>query len=389
MEPAKNVEELASGRENLRAVPRFGVDEDAQVLLVEYGTSLCCRIVDLSLGGCRIRTKERFTARAKARVEVSFKVRGLAFRFCGMTQWTDGRNLAGIRFVDVSTRRREDLAEAIGEIAEKAAAKQAAEKLAAEQEAAAKLAAEEHAAAPAANAPDAGKQNESQQQHSTVQMPAIEAQPLHGSRTLFALPWAGGGQRTPTATIPMATIKELSGPLGGSATAERSEAEQRPPRASSGSPQLVAAQRPETPVASQPPSKPIGRERRAQSREGVDTSAIIFLVNVASVLTGRILDLSLGGCRIRTDERFPVGIYTRIETEFRLEGLPFRLGGVIQAIHDQDRRNVGIRFLDMSSRKREQIEQLIEEIEAAKRDQGPGTSHPSEPRPLAGGPGRE
>ena len=349
MEPAKNVEELASGRENLRAVPRFGVDEDAQVLLVEYGTSLCCRIVDLSLGGCRIRTKERFTARAKARVEVSFKVRGLAFRFCGMTQWTDGRNLAGIRFVDVSARRRDDLAEAIGEIAEKAAAKEAAEKLAAEQE----------AAAPAANAPDAGKQNESQQQHSTVQAQVIEAQPLHDSRTLFALPWASGGQRTPTATI-----KELSGPLGGSAAAERSEAEQRPAGALSGSPQLVAAQKPETPVASQPPSKPNGRERRAQSREGVDTSAIIFLVNVASMLTGRILDLSLGGCRIRTDDRFPVGIYTRIEVEFCLDGLPFRLGGVIQGIHD--RHTVGIRFLDISSRKREQIEQLMEEIREKK-----------------------
>jgi len=346
MEPAKNVEELASGRENLRAVPRFGVDEDAQILLVEYGSTYCCRIVDLSLGGCRIRTKERFTARAKARVEVSFKVRGLAFRFCGMTQWTDGRNLAGIRFVDVSARRRDDLAEAIGEIAEKAAAKEAAEKLAAEQE----------AAAPAANAPDAGKQNESQQHHSTVQAPA---QVLGGgSRTLFALPWASGGQWTPTATI-----KELSGPLGGSAAAERSEAEQRPAGALSGSPQLVAAKKTETPAAGQQPSKSNVRERRAQSREGVDTTAIIFLVNVASVLTGRIIDLSLGGCRIRTDERFPVGIYTRIETEFRLEGLPFRLGGVIQAIHDQDRRNVGIRFLDMSSRKREQIEQLIDEIE--------------------------
>jgi hypothetical protein len=69
----------------------------------------------------------------------------------------------------------------------------------------------------------------------------------------------------------------------------------------------------------------------------------------------------LGGCRIYTDERFPVGIYTRVETEFRLEGLPFRLGGVIQAIHD--RRHVGIRFLDMSSRKREQLEQLVREIE--------------------------
>ena len=57
-----------------------------------------------------------------------------------------------------------------------------------------------------------------------------------------------------------------------------------------------------------------------------------------------------------------------METEFHIEGLPFRLGGVIQAVHDWDRRNVGIRFLDLSTRKREQVEQLIEEIEELRGD---------------------
>jgi len=41
--------------------------------------------------------------------------------------------------------------------------------------------------------------------------------------------------------------------------------------------------------------------------------------------------------------------------------LPFRLGGVIQAIHD--RNTVGIRFLDLSERKRKQVLELIGEIE--------------------------
>ncbi len=114
-------------------------------------------------------------------------------------------------------------------------------------------------------------------------------------------------------------------------------------------------------------AKPAGRDRREASREEVDTSAVIFLIKIASRLRGRILDLSLGGCRIRADERFPVGIYTRVETEFQLEGLPFRLGGVVQAIHDK--HTVGIRFLDMSSRKREQVEQLMEDIREM-RDKG-------------------
>jgi c-di-GMP-binding flagellar brake protein YcgR len=58
-----------------------------------------------------------------------------------------------------------------------------------------------------------------------------------------------------------------------------------------------------------------------------------------------------------------VGIYTRVETEFRLQGLAFRLSGVVQALHDQQKQVVGIRFLDLSVRKREQVEQLIKEIE--------------------------
>jgi c-di-GMP-binding flagellar brake protein YcgR len=123
-----------------------------------------------------------------------------------------------------------------------------------------------------------------------------------------------------------------------------------------------------------------GRERRAQSRYAVDTSAAIILVHSGSRLSGRILDLSLGGCRIRTDERFKVGIFTRIETEFLVEGLPFRLSGVIQAIHGP--QLAGIRFLDVSERKRAQLLQLIMEIKAKEvgggiadqRDTGGGAS---------------
>jgi len=106
------------------------------------------------------------------------------------------------------------------------------------------------------------------------------------------------------------------------------------------------------------------RARRKEARQDVDTSVQILLINVGSRLRGRILDLSLGGCRIRTDDRFPVGIYTRVETEFYIEGLPFRLGGVIQQVYD--RKTIGIRFLDLSERKRQQVQELIAEIEEAR-----------------------
>lgn len=112
-----------------------------------------------------------------------------------------------------------------------------------------------------------------------------------------------------------------------------------------------------------PAGNPPAAERRAHARYAVDTSANIIFVRTGSRLSGRIVDLSIGGCRIFCDQRFPVGIFARIEAEFRVEGITFRLGGVLQRI--SDRRIVGIRFLDMSHRKREQLAQLIEGIKAA------------------------
>jgi hypothetical protein len=96
-------------------------------------------------------------------------------------------------------------------------------------------------------------------------------------------------------------------------------------------------------------------------RQMVETRATVFFIDVRAQMTGNIVDLSMSGCRIRTDEQFPVGIYRRVETEFNFDGLPFRLPGVVQALHNKF--TVGIRFLDMSSRKREQLTQLMEEIE--------------------------
>jgi hypothetical protein len=111
-------------------------------------------------------------------------------------------------------------------------------------------------------------------------------------------------------------------------------------------------------------------DRRSQRRYAVDEAATLHFIEVRAQITGRILDLSMSGCRIRTNERFPVGIYRRIETEFKLDGLPFRLGGVVQSIHDTF--TVGIRFLDVSPRKRDQLAFLMDEFEAMQNSSASG-----------------
>jgi hypothetical protein len=288
METAETVEELKTWQEDRRGASRYGLDEEAYLSLVERGLIVPCRILELSLDGCRVQAPERLPVKFKMGVEVGFKLRGLSFRINGLVQWTDCQHLAGIRFASVSRRRREELAEALSKTkAEKAAGvvEQVSEEPVIAERPAEMRVAKEQAAVPKPAGPES----------LPVQVPA----------------------------------------------------------------QPVAA-----PVAAPANAKPGKRERRESSREAVDTSAVIDLIRIASRLPGRILDLSLSGCRICTDEPFPVGIYTRVETEFRLDGLPFRLGGVIQGIHD--RHTVGIRFLDMSSRKKEQVEQLMEEIREKK-----------------------
>ena len=75
-----------------------------------------------------------------------------------------------------------------------------------------------------------------------------------------------------------------------------------------------------------------GRERRSYARHHVDSGTTFFPVDLSVRFRGRILDVSLGGGRIRAAERFPVGIYRRVE--FTLDRMPFQLAGVVQALHD-------------------------------------------------------
>jgi hypothetical protein len=273
MEETENPDDLVAQEQERRGMPRCKVEADATLLLLSTGSETPCRIVELSLGGCRLEMRQRIPLGVGAPVEANFKIQGIAFRLSGLTEWTAGK-IVGLSFGPVSPRRRDDLMEVLCEVEAKNAA-----------------AAQEPGPGPAEKDPEP--------------RPIASPAPILVPR--------------PSST-------------------EQPEAERQPVPAPAGA----------------------EHDRRGDRRCQVDTSAVIYLVKIGSKLAGQILDLSLGGCRIHTAERFPVGIYTRVETEFRLQGLPLRLGGVIQAIHG--RNLVGIRFLDVSQRKREQIAELIDEI---------------------------
>lgn len=297
--------EASSDYQNRRAYPRYAIDEPSTLQLISHGVSLQSHILDLSLEGCRLRLLEPYTVGKGTRVEVAFKVNGVAFRFAGLIQWTDQNHLAGIHFVEIISRRREQLAEVVSEM-QRAAEARAAEELA--KKASAELEASEAAACDLAETP------------AQVEQPNL--------------------------------IQNVADAVDNSEREQSGHAQLQ---------QIVQIERNphEGALALNGPAQE-KRDRRVQERHHVDTTAKVLLIRIGSKLNGHIVDLSMSGCRIRSDERFPVGIYTRVETEFRLEGMPFLLSGVIQAVHDP--KNIGIRFLDLSLRKREQLEQLIAEI---------------------------
>jgi hypothetical protein len=358
---------LAAQELERRGMPRCAVDEEASLLLLSHGSAMPGRMVELSLGGCRIVLRQRTSPSLHAAVETVFKIRGIAFRLSGVTEWTSGGSV-GIRFGAMSSRRRDDLMEVLCEVEAENAAKVLKEAAGLETTGTAQP-------TPINRVPP------SQRPQGTSSFRAwAEKNPELGADETTGLPGSGQEQSAPAASVrkfrlldlvfrrapgpgPLAAIRNPTQAAGASAIpaanhlsapdlAAAESASQTQPRA-----KTLPESRGQTAETESAPSR---RDRRSAPRCEIDNSAVIFLVKIGSKLTGQILDLSLGGCRIRTAQRFPVGIYTRVETEFQVQGLPLRLGGVIQAIYD--RHVVGIRFLDVSPRKRAQIAELVEEI---------------------------
>jgi hypothetical protein len=94
--------------------------------------------------------------------------------------------------------------------------------------------------------------------------------------------------------------------------------------------------------------------------EAGDSPASLALTGDDGVLGGDIVDLSLTGCLMRLSCLRPIRLKAQAEVSFHVEGLPFRLAGVTEAMHDK--RTLEIRFLQMSRRSRDDLNQVITEL---------------------------
>ena len=352
MGEAEKLVGLAAQEMERRGMPRCVVDEEATLVLVSRGLTIPGRLMELSVSGCRIALKEKIPQGMHAAVETSFRVRGIAFRLSGLTEWTAGSNTVGVSFGPMSARRRDDLLEVLCEVETVHAAEAGATR--SDTLTDARADASGLPAAAGRGSPPVLAARELVRPMAKPESFQLLNAVLRKVANAEAAPGAANGDLT---RADEGAGLESAGLEGAAKYGAPAKADERAEQTALAEP----PSEPEPASMTEPAARPSSRrDRRTEARCDVDTSVVIILVKIASKLAGQILDLSLGGCRIHTVDRFPVGIYTRVEIEFKLQGMALLLGGVVQAIHG--RNEVGVRFLDVSLRKREMLAELIAEI---------------------------
>jgi hypothetical protein len=345
MDKAENPIPPTAEIDERREMPRCLVDAPTTMVVLAKRIIMVGRMTQLSLSDCCIVLPKTLSNAASAAVECTFQIRGVGFRLEGIIESVED-TLATVYFHTMSSRSRDDLMEVLCEVA---------------LENSARLPAQGNAGS---DAPDDITETDDPAIETILAEEAARNGVQPRRDTVAWNPFAGMASGTKQ-SAPQSRSGPQSGPISPGAPASAQVQGMAAGNASSAAAGAAPTPAPEKAAAGNPsaPHPKRGRDRRASQRCYIDTSAVVELINIGSKLNGKIVDLSVGGCRIKTPEKFPVGIYTRVEIEFQLSGLLFRMGGVIQAVHDS--KTVGIRFLDMGQRKKDQVAELVADIVAS------------------------
>jgi hypothetical protein len=84
--------------------------------LVAEGSSLAGSVLDVSQDGCLVLLARPVVVRVNAQAEVDFRLHGLSLRLPGTTRQMPTDQMVEIRFAEMNSRKRQDLAQAITEL---------------------------------------------------------------------------------------------------------------------------------------------------------------------------------------------------------------------------------------------------------------------------------
>lgn len=107
-----------------------------------------------------------------------------------------------------------------------------------------------------------------------------------------------------------------------------------------------------------------GRERRRSPRLECSGNANVRMLNLDTEdsiqFQGKILNLSLVGCCIETEEPTALRVNDQLEVYFQLNGFPLLLMGIAKSIHSPQK--IGIEFLEVSPRKQDQLKYILNDL---------------------------
>jgi len=103
-------------------------------------------------------------------------------------------------------------------------------------------------------------------------------------------------------------------------------------------------------------------DKRLDPRFECVGTASLQVVGELDHYPGKIEDLSVRGCLIALKDPVPLTIDTKVELTFEVNHLPFRLQAHVRAVRRG--RRIGFQFAPMIARRRQQVEDLIEELDA-------------------------
>jgi len=109
----------------------------------------------------------------------------------------------------------------------------------------------------------------------------------------------------------------------------------------------------------EPESEGALRERREHPRVRCKGVGEIRILPDGPRIVGTLINLSLGGCCIASETKIPAKLKQILEVQLTACDFRLRLAAEVRRL---DAATVGIKFLDVSGRKEEQICYLIDEL---------------------------
>jgi len=136
-------------------------------------------------------------------------------------------------------------------------------------------------------------------------------------------------------------------------------------------PPTPAPSNPVPPPALSKPAEPFARAEAKVLHEPLgplittidEWPALIRFLYERTHAQGTITGLSMQGCAVRAEKPFLARTGSRVEMSFQVRGLPFQLPGFIVEISGQG--SAQIRFLELSRRKHEELQQVLDELSEA------------------------